>query len=460
MQHCQVPELTVGGVMNEGFESMRLGLAGMPAAAEDIMVARDIRLAEITGGRLHIQHISTARSVELVREGKRRGVRVTAEACPHHFTLTDERLRTFDSNFKMNPPLRTWSDVEAVIGGLKDGTIEMLATDHAPHAPEKKMRELDQAPFGIVGLETLIPITVTRPDRAGPPDLARGDPQAHDQPGAAPRHPQGNAPPGRRRRRDHHRPRGALDDRPDPVPLQEPQHALRRLGSPRPRPHGDRRRRGPLHPRRHRPAPRRAVAGLIGMACGPGTNQGQLILEFVPADGAPMRYLIDGYNVMYAGGLLDGKRLGSDGFRQARTRFLNDLADALGPVDAHQTTVVFDAAAAPEGFANETQHKGLSVVYAVDDENADARIERLIAAHASPRTLAVVSSDHRIRQAATRRKALAVTADDFWVELDARKEGGSRPAEVAGIARGRGAFPRPETLAGGIGVLGQRVPGA
>ncbi len=161
MQHCQVPELTVGGVMNEGLESMRLGLAGMPAAAEDIMVARDIRLAEITGGRLHIQHISTARSVDLVREGQRRGVRVTAEACPHHFTLTDETLRTFDSNFKMNPPLRTWSDIEAVIEGLKDNTIEILATDHAPHASEKKMREIDQAPFGIVGLETLIPITVT-----------------------------------------------------------------------------------------------------------------------------------------------------------------------------------------------------------------------------------------------------------------------------------------------------------
>ncbi|MBV8678039.1 MAG: dihydroorotase, partial [Planctomycetaceae bacterium] len=156
MQHCQVPELTVGGVMNEGFESMRLGLGGMPAAAEDIMVARDIRLAEITGGRLHIQHISTARSIELVREGKRRGVRVTAEACPHHFTLTDERLRTFDSNYKMNPPLRTWDDVEAVIGGFKDGTIEVIASDHAPHAPEKKMREIEQAPFGIVGLETLI----------------------------------------------------------------------------------------------------------------------------------------------------------------------------------------------------------------------------------------------------------------------------------------------------------------
>ncbi len=160
MQHCQVPELTLGGVMNEGFESMRLGLGGMPAAAEDIMVARDIRLAEITGGRLHIQHISTARSVELVREGQRRGVRVTAEACPHHFSLTDESLRSFDSNFKMNPPLRTWSDVEAVIEGLKDDTIEILATDHAPHAREKKMREIDLAPFGIVGLETLLPITI------------------------------------------------------------------------------------------------------------------------------------------------------------------------------------------------------------------------------------------------------------------------------------------------------------
>jgi dihydroorotase len=160
MQHCQVPELTVNGVMNEGFESLRLGIPGMPPAAEDIMVARDIRLAEITGGRLHIQHISTERSVELVREGKRRGVRVTAEACPHHFTLTDECLKTFDSNYKMNPPLRTAADVAAVIEGLKDGTIEVIATDHAPHAPEKKMRELDQAPFGIIGLETLLPITV------------------------------------------------------------------------------------------------------------------------------------------------------------------------------------------------------------------------------------------------------------------------------------------------------------
>jgi dihydroorotase len=167
MQHCEVPELTAGKVMHEGLESMRLGLPGMPAAAEDIMVARDIRLAEITGGRLHIQHISTARSVELVREAKRRGVRVTAEACPHHFTLTDEKLRSFDSHYKMNPPLRTWNDVEAVITGLKDNTIEIIATDHAPHAREKKMREIDQAPFGIIGLETLIPITVKSLIEAG-----------------------------------------------------------------------------------------------------------------------------------------------------------------------------------------------------------------------------------------------------------------------------------------------------
>ncbi len=157
-QHCQVMELTVGGLMNEGDVSLRLGLPGMPPVAEEIMVARDIMLAELTGGHVHIQHLSTARSVELVREGKKRGIRVTAEACPHHISLTDENLATFDSNFKMNPPLRTARDVEAVIQGLIDGTIDLIATDHAPHAPEKKNRELDQAPFGILGLETMMPI--------------------------------------------------------------------------------------------------------------------------------------------------------------------------------------------------------------------------------------------------------------------------------------------------------------
>ncbi len=140
---------------------MRLGLRGMPADAEEIMVYRDIVLAELTGGRLHILHVSTAGSVDLIRRAKSRGVCVTGEACPHHFTLTDKCLRTFDSNYKMAPPLRTEADVQAVLEGLKDGTLEVMATDHAPHAPEKKARELDQAPNGIIGLETLLPVCVT-----------------------------------------------------------------------------------------------------------------------------------------------------------------------------------------------------------------------------------------------------------------------------------------------------------
>jgi dihydroorotase len=158
--HAEDLELTRDGVMNEGFESMRLGLRGMPAAAEEVMIHRDIELAELTGGRLHILHVSTAGGVDLIRQGKQRGVRVSGEACPHHFTLTDKCLRTFDSNYKMAPPLRTEADVTAIIAGLKDGTLEVIATDHAPHAPEKKMRELDQAPNGIIGLETLVPICV------------------------------------------------------------------------------------------------------------------------------------------------------------------------------------------------------------------------------------------------------------------------------------------------------------
>jgi dihydroorotase len=160
LSHAEDLELTRGGVMNEGFESMRLGLRGMPAAAEEVMIHRDIELAELTGGRLHILHVSTAGGVDLIRRARQRGVRVTGEACPHHFTLTDKCLRTFDSNFKMSPPLRTDADVQAVIAGLKDGTLDVIATDHAPHAPEKKMRELDQAPNGIIGLETLIPVCI------------------------------------------------------------------------------------------------------------------------------------------------------------------------------------------------------------------------------------------------------------------------------------------------------------
>jgi len=157
-----------------------------------------------------------------------------------------------------------------------------------------------------------------------------------------------------------------------------------------------------------------------------------------------MRLLIDGYNVMYALGLL-GKRLGPDGFRKVRTRFLNDLADALGAVEAHLTTVVFDAADPPADLPRATTHKGLSVVFAVDDENADERIVRLIAEHSSPRTLAVVSSDHHIRRAATRRKARSLTADAFLAELDARKR--RKPVEPATRDRDRERAPSPEEAA-------------
>ncbi|MFM7109011.1 MAG: dihydroorotase [Planctomycetaceae bacterium] len=162
LAHEEVLELSRGGVMHEGLVSMVLGLPGMPAAAEEVMIGRDIALAEATGGRLHVMHVSTAGGVALIREAKRRGARVTAEACPHHFTLTDEGLRTFDSNHKMSPPLRTAADVEAIIAGIVDGTLDCIATDHAPHAREKKMLELDRAPFGILGLETAVGLTVTR----------------------------------------------------------------------------------------------------------------------------------------------------------------------------------------------------------------------------------------------------------------------------------------------------------
>jgi dihydroorotase len=162
LNHEEVLELTRGGVMHEGLTSLILGLPGMPAAAEDVMVGRDISLSAATGGRIHVMHISSGGSVELVRRAKARGVRVTTEICPHHFVLTDECLRSFDSNFKMSPPLRSRKDVETCIAGLADGTIDVICTDHAPHAREKKMRELDQAPFGIVGLETCLGLVVTK----------------------------------------------------------------------------------------------------------------------------------------------------------------------------------------------------------------------------------------------------------------------------------------------------------
>ena len=162
LAHEEVLELSRGGVMHEGLVSLVLGLTGLPAAAEEVMIGRDTALAESTDGRLHVMHVSTAGGVDLIRAAKARGVRVTAEACPHHFTLTDEALRGFDANCKMSPPLRTAADVEAIIAGIADGTIDCIATDHAPHAPETKMLELDRAPFGILGLETAVGLSVSR----------------------------------------------------------------------------------------------------------------------------------------------------------------------------------------------------------------------------------------------------------------------------------------------------------
>lgn len=158
--HCEDKTLTRDAAMNEGAVSSTLGLTGMPALAEVSMVERNIALAEEVGARLHIAHISTAGAVEAVRRAKKRGARVTAEACPHHFTLTEDAVRSYDTNAKMNPPLRTAADVEAVIRGLADGTIDCIATDHAPHAREEKETPFADALFGIVGLETALGLTL------------------------------------------------------------------------------------------------------------------------------------------------------------------------------------------------------------------------------------------------------------------------------------------------------------
>ena len=158
LDHCQDDSMTKGAVMNEGVVSTRLGLKGWPHAAEDIIVARNIILSAYSGAHIHMQHISSARSVELVRRAKQDGIHVTAEATPHHIALTDELLGSYDTNFKMNPPLRTEVDRQAIIRGLRDGTLDCIGTDHAPHSPDEKDREFDYAPNGILGLETALPV--------------------------------------------------------------------------------------------------------------------------------------------------------------------------------------------------------------------------------------------------------------------------------------------------------------
>lgn len=160
MDHCQDHSMTVGAVMNEGVMSTRLGLRGWPHAAEDLIVARNIILSEHTGAHIHLQHISSRHSVELIRHAKTRGIKVTAEATPHHLALTDESLATYDTDFKMNPPLRTEADRRALIAGLRDGTLDIVATDHAPHTDYEKDKEFDFAPNGILGLETALAVTL------------------------------------------------------------------------------------------------------------------------------------------------------------------------------------------------------------------------------------------------------------------------------------------------------------
>ena len=171
ISHAEDCHLAHEAPMNEGLVSTELGLSGQPAAAEDVMVARDIILAELTGAHLHIAHISTAGAVRLVREAKARGVRVTAEVTPHHLVLTDEAVRTYDPNCKMAPPLRTKRDVEACLEALIDGTIDCVATDHAPHATSEKEGEFAEAANGIVGLETAVPLLLDRLVRPGVVDL-------------------------------------------------------------------------------------------------------------------------------------------------------------------------------------------------------------------------------------------------------------------------------------------------
>lgn len=162
IDHCEDPSLMDGGVMNEGYYSTVLGLKGMPGLAEETMVSRNISLAEMTGGKIHISHVSTKGSIERILEAKKKKIRITCEATPHHFTLTDEAVVGYDTNTKVNPPLRSEKDRKAVIQGIKDGTIDAIASDHAPHNAIEKNVEFNRAPFGLIGLETAVSLSLDR----------------------------------------------------------------------------------------------------------------------------------------------------------------------------------------------------------------------------------------------------------------------------------------------------------
>ncbi len=161
IQHAQDMSMTKGGLMNEGITSTSLGMNGMPSIAEDLIASRDIIILEYAGGNYHLAHVSTKGTVELVRQAKKKGLKISCEVAPHHFVLTDEAVRSFDTNTKMNPPLRTQEDIDAILAGLLDGTIDAIATDHAPHSFDEKEVEYCNAPFGIVGLETAIGLSIT-----------------------------------------------------------------------------------------------------------------------------------------------------------------------------------------------------------------------------------------------------------------------------------------------------------
>jgi dihydroorotase len=176
VNHCEDPTLKGDGVAHEGYYASALGLRGIPGVAESLMVERDVSLAELTGGHVHVAHMSARQSLRAVRWGKQRGVRVTCEVAPHHFTLTDEALdgpTRYDTNLKMNPPLREDADRDAMLEGIADGSVDLIATDHAPHHADEKMLEFDRAPFGIVGLETAVPIVFDRLLHAGRITLSR-----------------------------------------------------------------------------------------------------------------------------------------------------------------------------------------------------------------------------------------------------------------------------------------------
>ncbi len=173
IDHCEDQNLANNGVMNEGVPSTLLGLRGIPAASETVMVARNIVLAEMTGARFHVAHLSTAGSVELVRQAKKKGLKVTAETAPHYWTLSDKSIKNYNANFKMNPPLRSEEDVAAIRKGIKEGVIDCIATDHAPHASTEKQCEFDEAAFGIVGLETMFPLTYSHLVEPGVITLSR-----------------------------------------------------------------------------------------------------------------------------------------------------------------------------------------------------------------------------------------------------------------------------------------------